>query len=376
MLRESFPLGRIFGLKVGANWSLLVIVWLIAWSLASAQLPDSAPGDTKLVYWSVGVAAAVLFFMCLLAHELSHSIVARRHGVEVDGIVLWLFGGMSKLHDDAPDGGAELRIAVAGPAMSVVMGAVFLGLSVLLDAVDVRPVVIAGSRWLGWINLLLAGFNLLPAFPLDGGRVLRAWLWRRRGDKVSATLSAARAGRFFAFLLIWLGVLQFFAGSLLGGVWLAFLGWFLLSASSVEATQSVLGGRLGGLTVGDVMSSPPVVAPSDITVQQLIDGWVYKNRCSTFPIVDRMGAVVGLITMARIKRIHPDVRTTTMVRAVACPREEIVTCNPTDPLVGLIGTMNASADQRALVFDGGELVGIVSPGDVTRALEHAELASG
>lgn len=376
MLRESFPLGRIFGLKVGANWSLLVVIWLIAWSLASAQLPDSAPGDTKLTYWLVGVAAAVLFFVCLLAHELSHSIVARRHGVEVDGIVLWLFGGMSKLHDDAPDGGVELRIAVAGPAMSLVMGAVFLGLSALFEALDVRPVLTAGSRWLGWINLLLAGFNLLPAFPLDGGRVLRAWLWRRRGDKVSATLSAAKAGRFFAFLLIWLGVLQFFAGSLLGGVWLAFLGWFLLSASSVEANQSVLGGRLAGLTVGDVMSSPPVVAPSDITVQQLIDGWVYKNRCSTFPIVDRMGAVVGLMTMARIKRIHPDVRATTMVRAVACPREEIVTCAPTDPLVGLIGAMNASADQRALVLDGGELVGIVSPGDVTRALEHAELASG
>lgn len=374
-VHESFSLGRVFGLRIGANWSLLVIVWLVAWSLAATQLPSVAPGDSKLAYWLVGGAAAVLFFVCLLAHELSHSVVARRRGVEVDGIVLWLFGGVSKLHDDAPDGGTELRIAVAGPLMSVALAAVFIGLSQLLELLDVRPVITAGVEWLGWINGLLAAFNLLPAFPLDGGRVLRAWLWRRRGDKVSATVSAARAGRFFAFLLIWLGVLQFAAGSILGGVWLAFLGWFLLSASTAEASQSVIGGRLAGVVVGDVMTPRPVVAPSDITVQQLIDGWLYKNRCSTFPIVDRMGAVVGLMTMARVKRVPESARPTTMVRDVACPRDAIVVCSPTDPLVDLIGSMNASVDQRALVFDDGELVGIVSPGDVTRALEHAELTA-
>jgi len=372
-MHESFSLGRIAGMRIGANWSLVVVVWLIAWSLADSELPAAVPGQDPVAYWGVGVTASVVFFACLLAHELSHSLVARRHGIEVDGIVLWLFGGVSRLRTDPATADAELKMAVAGPATSAVIAVAFLGLSRVVDSTLDQPLTAAGLRWLGWINGILAAFNLVPAFPLDGGRVLRAWLWRRHGDKIRATMVAARAGRVFAFTLIGLGMVEFAAGGSLGGLWLVFLGWFLLTASTAEATRAFVDSRLAGLPVRVAMTSNPVVVPAGITVGQLIEGWMYRHRCSTFPLVGPEGAVVGLVTLARVKQIPAERRELVLVSEVACPASEIVTCDPEEPLTAVIARMNASADQRALVYDGAALVGIVSPSDVTRSLEHAEL---
>ena len=372
-MHESFSLGRIAGMRIGANWSLIVVVWLIAWSLADSVLPAAVPGQDPVAYWAIGVIASVVFFICLLAHELSHSLVARRHGTEVDGIVLWLFGGVSRLRTDPATADAELKMAVAGPAMSGVIAVVFLGLSRVVGSLDL-PLAAAGLRWLGWINAILAAFNLVPAFPLDGGRVLRAWLWRRHGDKIRATIVAAQAGRVFAFTLIGLGVLEFAAGGPLGGLWLIFLGWFLLTASTAEATRAIVDSRLAGLPVRVAMTADPVVVPAGTTVDHLIEGWMYRHRCSTFPIVGPEGVVVGMVTMARVKQISAERRQSVLVDEVACPIVDVVTCAPDEPLTTVIARMNASADQRALVFDGGELVGIISPSDVTRSLQHAELA--
>jgi len=373
-MNESVHLGRIFGIPVGANWSLLVVFWLIAWSLADTELPGAAPHYSHAAFWLAGALAAVVFYACLLAHELAHAVVARRAGMVVDGIVLWLFGGVSRLEGDAATPDTELRVAVAGPATSAGLGIAFWMATLAVG--QPSSLLSAVTGWLGWINLMLAAFNLMPAFPLDGGRVLRALLWRRHGDKTRATASAGRAGEMFGYVLIVLGLLDFLAGATLGGLWFVFLGWFLLGAARAEAATSVLGMELAGLDVGAVMTRHPLVAPAGVSVERLLEEWVYPNRCSTFPLVDADGQLTGLATLARVKRVVPSQRATTTVGEVACPLADVVTCSPADDLVEVVGRMARSADQRALVLDGGHLVGIVSPSDITRAHEHARLAHG
>jgi CBS domain-containing protein len=228
---------------------------------------------------------------------------------------------------------------------------------------------------LGWFNGSLAVFNLVPAFPLDGGRVLRAWLWGRHGDKRRATASAANAGRLFAYVLIGLGLLQFLIGGFVGGLWFVFLGWFLLSAAQAEASQSMLDDQLHGVTVRSAMTPNPVVVPATVTVGQLIDGWMFDHRCSTFPLVDREGAVTGLVTIARVKSVPADRRATTPAMEIAAPPVELVTCQVDEPLWPVITRLSGSADQRALVYDGDTLAGIVSPSDVTRVLELTQLGN-
>jgi len=370
-VNESVHLGRIAGVRIGANWSLLVVFWLIAWSLATTELPVASPHHSDFAYWVAGVAAAVAFFGCLLAHELAHAVVARRAGVEVEGIVLWLFGGVSRLKGEAATPRTELRVALAGPATSLGLAASFWAITVA--AGGGASLLAAVTGWLGWINAILAVFNLAPAFPLDGGRVLRALLWRHHGDKARATASAGRAGEAFGYVLISLGLLEFLAGGGLGGLWLVFLGWFLLLAARAEAATSAGDAELAGLRISDIMTPNPLVAPAEVSVERLLDEWVYPSRCSTFPLVDAHGRLVGVVTLARVKRVPAPQRQTTQVSEISCPIAEAVICAPGDQLVEVAHRMAESADQRALVLDGGRLVGIVSPSDVTRAHAHARL---
>ncbi|MEZ5380630.1 MAG: site-2 protease family protein [Microthrixaceae bacterium] len=373
-MHQSFSLGRIAGVKVGANWSVIVIIWLIAWSLAEERFPGVAPGYGTASYWVAAVLAAVAFFVCLLAHEFAHSLVARRFGVGIEGIVLWLFGGVSKFADEAPSADAELKIAVAGPAASMGIGVVFFGFARLLDASGGSPLVAAGLGWLGWFNGALALFNLLPAFPLDGGRVLRAWLWRAQGNKVRATAVAANAGRLFAYALIGLGLLQFLVGAVVGGLWFVFLGWFLMAAAQAESSQSTLEHQLRGMTVRAAMTADPIVVPATASVEELIHDWMFASRCSTFPLVGAGGKVAGLVTMARVKAVPADRRADSLAMDVAALPGAFVTCQADEPLWSVIGRLSGSVDQRALVFDGDDLVGVVSPSDITRMLNLAELA--
>ena len=366
-MRESWSLGRVAGIRVGMNWSLLVVVWLISWSLAGSLLPEIAPGHSTLGYWIVGAVDAVAFFACLLAHELAHSLVARRHGVEVKAIVLWLLGGVSQLEGEAHDARTELRIALAGPATSAALGATLLMAAGRRDALVHAPLITAGLGWLGAINGMLAAFNLLPAFPLDGGRVLRAWMWKRGRDKVAATVRAAQVGRVIAYGLMALGALEMMAGGVVCGGWLLFLAWFLVGAAGAEAARSILDERFGAVPIAELMTPAPVTVPPGTTVAELLDGWMFRHRCSTFPVVDDAGRLRGLVTMARVKPVPPERRYVVGVLDVACPPEQVVTCAPRDPAAGVMARMNASPDQRAVVLDGGRVVGIVSPSDVARS---------
>ena len=245
-MSEAIPLGRIAGFGVKVHWSVIVILWLFTWSLAST-LPGTVKGYSHLAYWLAGGCGALVLLASLLAHELAHAVVARRMGVSVGDVTLWLFGGVTTLQGEAKTPKAAFRIAFAGPATSLVLSAAFAGLAIALATVRAPAIVVSVAWWLATINLLLGLFNLLPGSPLDGGRLVRAYLWRRHGDSVRAAIGAAHAGRVVAIILITLGLAEFLAGGLVGGVWLAFIGWFIFTAAREEemqvTTRQALAGR-------------------------------------------------------------------------------------------------------------------------------------
>jgi Zn-dependent protease len=370
-MEESVHLGKVAGIRIGANWSLLLIFWLIVWSLASGQLPHSAPGYSTTAYYTAALVAGALFFACLLAHELSHAVVARHRGIEVDGIVLWLLGGVSKLKGESETAEGEFKIAAAGPAMSLVLGLLFFGLSRLAGAGHSAGLLAGTLGWLGWINGILAVFNMVPAFPLDGGRVLRSILWRIHGDKSRATKTAMLAGQAFGYGFIGLGVLSFvLTNAGLSGLWLAVIGWFLVSASRSEAGASAIATELAGLKARDAMTPEPFTVPVWVTLDMLVEEGVRRRRLSSFPVVDQSGGFAGLITLARIQRVPVDRWPYTPTASIATPPAQTVTCAPDDDLVTVTRNLSASPDRRAVVVDAGRVIGIISPSDLRRAATH------
>ena len=369
----GIPLGRVAGFPLTVHWSVLVILWLFTWSLA-ATLPDTAPGHPSIVYWLAGITGAVVLLASLLAHELTHAIVARREGVKVLGVKLWLFGGIARLGGEAKTPGTEFRIAASGPAMSLALAAVFAGAAAALRVVGTANVVVAVAWWLAGINLILGLFNLVPGAPLDGGRILRAYLWRRHGDAVRAAVGAARAGRVVAYVLIGLGLFEFMAGSLVGGVWMAFIGWFLYTAAREEEVWVLTRQSLAGLSVADVMTAHPHTAPGWISVEDFIQRYLLGDRHSSYPVENTDGSITGVITLTQMRGVAPDQRASTLVRDAAIPRDEVPTAERHEPLTALLERLGPVAGGRALVVDAGRVVGIVTPSDVTRWIDVRRLA--
>jgi len=368
-VESNIRLFRLRGVEIGANWSLLVIAWLITWGLAGTVLPAAVPDRPALAYWATALITAALFFASLITHEMGHAIVARRHGVQVEQITLWLFGGVAKLQSDDPDPAAELRVGAVGPMVSLGIGLVAGVAAVAIGTVDALELQAAALLWLSWINVLLAVFNILPAFPLDGGRVLRAALWQRWDDRVRATVAAAKVGEAFAYGMIFLGFLAFAGGAWLSGVWFAFLGWFLLLAARAEAMVVTQQDALDGLTVAELMTHDPVVAPAQISVTELIDDYLFRFRHSAYPVVDDLGRPVGLVTLERLRTVPPAARSTTDVRAIAFAMDEVPCRQANEPALDLLAELARSRPGRALVLDGTHLVGIVSKTDIVRILD-------
>jgi Zn-dependent protease/CBS domain-containing protein len=372
-MNENLSLGRIAGIHVGLNWSLLVIAFLIASSLATNFLPSAAPGETSSAYWTAGIVSAFVYLACLLAHELAHSIVAVRRGVRVDGITLWLFGGVSRFSSETSSPGAQAWITFVGPLTSLLLGVAFFLASVAVGGGANNPGLLAATLyWLGFINLLLGVFNLLPAFPLDGGRVLQSLIWARTRDRLRATRIAARIGMAFAFLLIGYGLITFFAsGSLLGGIWSVFLGWFLLSAARAEEAGGLIRQALSGIRVAEVMTPDPVQAPDNITVEDALHGYILASRHSTFPTHDAAGQLSGLLTLTALKNVAPNARATTLIQQVICPLDRVSKVSPADPATNLLEVSESCSEGRTLVVENGRLVGIVSPSDINRMLQRS-----
>jgi Zn-dependent protease/predicted transcriptional regulator len=376
----SFRIGKIAGVPVTVNWSVLVIFALIAWGLAGVRFPAVYPDRPTWEYVIAGVAAAVVFFGGLLAHEAAHAIVAQRNGLPVDGITLWLFGGVSRLQGEAADPGAELRIAGVGPLVSFILAVIFAAGAAAVAATEGIGLLFGAFTWLGVINLWLAVFNIIPAAPLDGGRVLRAALWRWRGDRGWAAVISARVGRVFGGIVIAFGIWQLFvARTGFGGIWIALIGWFLYTAATAEERQSRAGdgrARAGGvlpdLRVTQVMTSQPVTARADLTVEGFVQTYMYSYQFSSFPLVGQDGRrPVGLVTLKRVRSVEQEQRARTRLGDIACPISEVPVVGPGDSLSDLVSRLDGGADGRALVLADGVLVGIVARSDIARAVERA-----
>jgi Zn-dependent protease len=359
-------LGAPAGIPVRADWSVGVVAWLVTWVLAVEALPSLAPGESRAAYWATAVATAAAFLGGLLAHELAHSVVARGRGVAVRDIRLWALGGIATLEGEPAQPRDDLAIAVAGPAASVAIGAGALAAAALAAWAGAPELAVAALVWLATINAVLAVFNLIPAAPLDGGRVLRAVLWRRRGDRTSATVSAARAGRIVGFGMLWLGLVELVLVGI-GGLWTSILGWFVLSAARDEEVTAVATGRLERLQVADVMTRDPVVVPAWFPVDRLVESDVVRRRCSTLPIVDDAGRLAGLVTLEAMLSVPPALRGVTRATDVAVPVGALATARADEPLLVALGRLDGRRGGRVVVVEGGRVVGIVSPSDVTRA---------
>jgi Zn-dependent protease/CBS domain-containing protein len=364
-VNPSFELGRIAGIRIGVNWSWVVVFALIVWSLAVGVFPSQNPGLSDGAYIAMALVAALLFFASLLLHELGHARQARREGMEIDGITLWLFGGVARFKSAFPSAGAEFRIAIAGPLVSLVLGIVFVLLAVFAGLPNAVDGVVA---WLGYINLTLLVFNLLPALPLDGGRVLRSALWYFRGDLAWATRVAADVGRAFGYLFIAGGVaLLIFQGSF-SGAWLAFIGWFLLQAATAEARYVVTRQALEGLRVRDLMVRDPATVEADLSLARFMDEVARSRRYTTYPVLDR-GRPVGLLAFRSVAAVPRDEWDTRRVRDSMIPREEVPLLDEDEPAIDALGELSDSDVNRGLVVENGHLAGLLSITDVARALE-------
>jgi Zn-dependent protease/CBS domain-containing protein len=364
MSNGSFTLGRLGGVEVRIQWSWLVILALLVWSLADGVFPSQNPGLSHSTYLAMAIGAALLFFASVLLHELGHAWQARKEGIEVDSITLWLFGGVTQFKERFISPGAEFRIAFAGPLVSIGLGVVFVALAFagLPSAVD------GVVAWVGYINLSLAVFNLVPALPLDGGRVFRAALWRAKGDLSWATRVAAGVGQGFGYLLIVAGLAMFVLQGSFSGAWFAFIGWFLLQAARGEARHIATEQALDGLRVRDLMVPDPVTVSADFTLADFVDGIVRHRRYATYPVVDR-GTLIGLLPVATVASVPRSYWPSQRVRELMVPLDQVTQLDEDATAVDALTALSGDPTGRGLVVANGRLAGLLSLTDVAMALE-------
>jgi Zn-dependent protease/CBS domain-containing protein len=367
VVSPTFQLGRIAGIRIGVNWSWLIVFALIVWSLAVAVFPSQNPGFSDGEYIALAVVAALLFFVSLLLHELGHALQARREGVEIEGINLWLFGGVAQFKTGFPSAGAEFRIAIAGPLVSLALGLLFVLVAVFAGLPNAIDGVVA---WLGFTNLILLAFNLLPALPLDGGRVLRSALWYYRGDLRWATWVASGVGRGFGFLFIGLGVFMLIVEGAFSGAWLAFVGWFLLQAATAEARYVATEQALDGLKVRDLMIRRPVTVDADFSLGQFMDEVAWSRRYTTYPVLEHRHPI-GLLAFRSVATVPRNEWDTRRVRDAMIPFDQVPLLNEGEEAIDALAKLSASEVNRGLVVDDGRLVGLLSITDLARALEAA-----
>lgn len=364
-------LGRIAGIDVRLNWSVFAIFALLATLLATDVLPGNASGHPRGVYWAVAIGVALLFFVALFAHEIAHALVARHYGVKVTSITLWMLGGVTTLEGEPERPGQHLAVAVVGPAVSLVTGGVFEGIAYALHVWSVSPLAVAAVAWLGGTNLLLGIFNLLPAAPLDGGRVLQSLVWMRVHNRARASLVASRTGRVLGQAFIVLGLLiAFMTESLFSGLWFAVIGWFIYSVASVEEQATTRKQLLEGVRIDDVMSHdvPMLAAYQDI---ETVVERVLEEPREYYPVITFDGTPVGVVGVDVLVRVPEDERRRHAVRELMTPIERLAVAHPHDQLTDLLA--QGLSRQLIVVVDDGRVVGLVTPRDFTWALRRATL---
>lgn len=353
-MRNAIRLGRVFGIEIGLDYSWFIVLALVTWSLAAHYFPMNYRWPTA-AYWAVGLITSLLFFASVLAHELGHSVVALRKGIPVRAITLFLFGGMARITKEPTRPRDEFLIAIAGPIVSVALGLLFYLLH--SSAFPDQPLA-ALALWLSWINLSLAIFNLIPGFPLDGGRVLRSAVWALTGSFRRATRVASIAGRVIAYGFIALGLLIAFAGSWMSGLWLIFIGWFLGRAALSSYRQVALREQLAGVTAREIMLTdcPPV--SSTLTLSQLVHAYILKDTRHCFPVVEE-GKILGIITLQHVKAVPQGQWATTTVGQAMTPLEQAQKVRPDQDLVEVLETMAEGDLSQLSVVEDGKFVGMI-----------------
>lgn len=366
LMKQTLRLGRIAGIRVGVHWSVLVIAALLVQGLALTVLPQAATGRSPLVYWLLAVAGTVLFLVSLLAHELAHAFVARRFGIRVDQITLWLLGGVAEFRGEPPTARADLLTAGAGPLTSAAAGVAFGAAAHVGTNSGAPETVVVLLGWLAGINLLLAVFNLLPGAPLDGGRMLRALLWRWRRDRTWAALIAARAGTGLGVVLLFAGCTAMFVGGWLDGLWLALVGWFLLSASGAEAAAVRTRAALGRKPVSAAMHTDLVYGDPQEPVAGFL-GAATAAPHRLFPLRTREGRPAGIVRLADLTAVPEQARAATTLACVGTPVSAVPVVEADRLLADVVPLV--SGGQAALVTDHGTLVGVLTSEDIARATE-------
>ncbi len=363
MFGKPITLFKLFGFAVRIDFSWFIIAVLIAWSLADGVFPNYFKGLGRTTYWWMGIVGALGLFLSIIVHELSHSLVARRNGLPMKGITLFIFGGVAEMSDEPPSAKAEFLMAVAGPLASIAIGVSALAIYHFSVPWGWPTPVVGVIAYLGWINLVLAAFNLVPAFPLDGGRVLRSFLWWWKGDIHWATRVASAIGAGFGVLLIALGAWQFLTGNLVSGIWWVLIGLFLRSASQGSYKRLVTRDVLEGVPVRRFMREEPVTVSPSISVEALVEDYVYKHHFKMFPVV-RGGRLEGCVTTREVKTVARDEWAGTSVQAVAQPCSEENTITADADALEALRRMTSTGNSRLIVRDGDHLVGVVALKDL------------
>jgi Zn-dependent protease/predicted transcriptional regulator len=345
------------GKTLRLDYSWFIVFVLVTWSLAAQLFPDLYPGWSRTAYWAIGILTALLFFGSVVTHELAHSVVSQRYGVPVTDITLFIFGGASHISDEPKTARGELAMALAGPGTSLLLSGLFGVLWLLTRGTG--GYLYAISSWLAGINLSLALFNLIPGFPLDGGRVFRAIVWAITGNLRLATRVATGLGRLVAFGFILAGVGMIFGGNLANGLWIAFIGWFLENASASTYRQLALRDMLAGHKVSEVMTSECAHIPADMTVDRFVNDVLLPTGRRCFP-VEENGRVQGLVTVHRIQQLPRQQWPLTRVDQVMIPRAELKTVRSDDALSDALERMAGEDVNQLVVVDGDQLLGLVA----------------
>ena len=372
-MRSQIKLGKVFGIEIGLHYSWLLIALLIVFSLSS-QFHASNPGWGDPVILAVAIATAILFFVSLLLHELAHSLVASRNGLPVKEITLFALGGVSQIEKNPTSAKLEFWMAFVGPLTSAVIGVVCVGVAHALGEPSSEPGM-AMLLWLGYINLTLAGFNLLPGYPLDGGRVLRAIIWWNTGDANRSTQLAAKTGQAVAFAFIAFGILEFFSGAGFGGLWMAFIGWFLLQAAHESYAQVGLAEALKEVRVEDVMARDCPTVEGWLNVQNFIEEKLLHTAQRCF-VVQNKGEVAGLVTPSDVKRVPREKWPFTTLQDIMRPIQDLESVSPDTPLMNAIEMMGRHGLHEVPVISKKGLEGVLSQAHIVSYLQiHAELGT-
>ncbi len=368
-MNRSLHVGRVLGIPVEINYTWFIVFFLVTWTLAQSYFPVALPGQSPTVYWLISMVAALLLFASLLAHELSHSAIAVKNDLPISGITLFVFGGVAHMTREPQNPKVEFKMAVAGPACSFALSLIFFIITQILYNLKFPMFIVVTTDYLSFINLAVGVFNLIPGFPLDGGRILRAALWSLTRDLRKATAIASTFGKIFAYFLIGLGFFYLFSGMVLSGIWFVFIGFFLQEAAASSYQQVAMRRLLSGARVSDLMSRDVITVLENMPLITFVDDYIFRYRFTSFPVLSTSDEIQGLVTIHAVKDVPKDEWSNKSVCEVMTPIRRDLIVSPEADAFDALTQMAGNGLGRLLVVKNGKILGMISQRDIMRLFE-------